>query len=104
MKVGGDGLHDGIDGDWPVDDGNDVLEGFLREWKRHFLVREGGRREDAHQGALQLPNVAANIGGDILQDLLGDVNLVQLGLLLQNGHLCLVVGPADIRNEAPLEP
>ena len=56
------------------------------------------------QRALEHPDVGLDLLGQVLEHVAGDVDLLGLGLLLQNGHAGLDVRAAQVGQDAHLQP
>ena len=98
-----DRLLNGLDGDLAALLVDDVLEHLLggRQVDRGAGERPVG--DQADERAFQLAHVAANVAGDELGDIVGQGDMLALGLLLQNGDLGFKIGRLDVGNQAPLE-
>ena len=103
-NVAGRGLQDDLGGDLagPLV-GQDVGEDHLGQLDGERLVVEAGEGRDPDEGAFELADVVLDVGGDELEHLVGDVGLLALGLLAQDGQAGLELGGLDVGDEAPLE-
>ena len=55
-------------------------------------------------GAFQLAGVGVDDAGDEADDVLGQLEVAQAGLLADDGHAGLVARPVDLGDQAPVEP
>ena len=65
--------------------GDDVLEDHLRQGPVDGLLVERGEGADADEGALEFADVGGHPGGDVLQDVHGQVQAVGAGLAGKTG-------------------
>src|SRR6476661_191336 len=83
-----------------------VAQGLAGQLDGHFLVLERGEQQQLDDAPLQLPHVGAHVLGNEPQHVVrdGELEMVLLLLLPENGDAVLEVGLADVGHHAPLEP
>src|SRR5690606_5934293 len=82
---------------------DDVAQHALGELAAHLRAVEARERRDADQGALELADVRRDHRGDVLDDVLGDVDALARRLLAEDRDARLEVGRLHVGDETPLE-
>ena len=103
VKACGDGFLNVVHRDDLLLITDQIPQHVLRHLHGQGLSRERRISADSHQGAFQLPNVAFQVLGQKLDDLLGEWDVLILRLLAQDGDSGLDVGQLEVRDEAPPE-
>ncbi len=98
-----DGALDGLDGDLADLGVDELLEALLGDGERAFDAMMGAPGDDADEGAFELADVGADVGGDEERDVGGDDGVLGFSLALQDGDLGFEIGWLDVGDEAPLE-
>src|SRR5581483_2208903 len=83
---------------------DEVAKDPLGQAARQRLAREAGVRRHPNEGALELPDVVGDVGGDVVEHLVGHLGALTFGLLAKDGEAGLELGRLDIGDQAPLEP
>ena len=101
--IGGHGFLDQLGADGAGVPLEQLLEGFLGQLHVHGAAGEAGVGCQTGQAAFQLAYVGVDALGDQLQHIIGDDQVLKLGLLAQNGQTGLEVGALDVSVQAALE-
>src|SRR6056297_525294 len=80
-----------------------VAQHLLRKLEIEFTLVQRGVGEEANESAFELPDVAFDVVGDELDDLLVELNAIVFGLALQDGDARLESGRLHVGREAPLK-
>jgi hypothetical protein len=83
---------------------DEVSEHLLREVAGEGFTREAGVRGDADESALELADVVGDVGGDVVEGLVGNLGALPFRLLAENGKTGLELGRLHVGDQAPLEP
>ena len=98
--AGGRGVENHLRRDATRLSGQDqVREDLFGLGQRDGLVVELGEGTDAGEGALELPDVVLHVGGDELQDVVGDLLVFAERLGAQDGQTGLEIGRVDLGDE-----
>ena len=99
----GDGALNGLDGDLAHLHVDELLEALLRGGQRDLHAVQLAPGDEPHQRAFKLAHVGAHVRGDEERDIGGQVHLLALRLLLQDGDLGFEIGRLNVGDQAPLE-
>ena len=103
VVVLGDGVDDLLDGDAPLFGGAGLAQRGLGEIEVDPALLEHGHALDLGDRAFQLAGVVLDLGGDVADDVFGQCQAAQRGLLLQDRDAGLVARLFDPRDQAPVE-
>ena len=81
----------------------DIPEYLLCELQIDFHVVQLAEGDNLCQRSFELSDIAAHIRGNVLDDVVVDVDVVQFLALSQNRHARLIVRRLDVHGQAPLE-
>ena len=81
----------------------DILHGLAGHFHRDVLIVEGSLGDDAGQRAFQLADIAVDAVRDEIEDVVGDVEILLHGFLLENRHARLEIRRLDVGGHAPFE-
>src|ERR1700739_532644 len=97
VEVFADALLNEIDGDALFLGGDDVPENLLRGSQGDGRAGERGIGHQAGQSAFELAHVGFNRAGNVLSDLIREMEAVILRFFLENGDFGFEIGGLDIR-------
>src|SRR5262249_1546020 len=97
-------VHDHFRGDLTGAVGvEDVRENLLGHFAGGGYPVEAGEGRHPDEGAFELPDVVPNVGGDELEDLPGNGDVLSLGLFAEDGQAGFELGGLDVGRQTPLE-
>ena len=102
-KVLGYGALDGLDGDLADLGVDELLETLLGHDERTLDTVMGAPGDDADEGALELADVGADVGGDEESHVGGYGGVLGLRFTLEDCDFSLEIGWLDVGDEAPFE-
>ncbi len=102
-EVLGHGALDGLDGDLADLCVDELLEALLRDGERDLDAVHRAPGDEPHQCAFELADVGAYVRRDEERYVGGELRVLALRLLLQDGDLGLEIGWLNVGDESPLE-
>ena len=79
------------------------FEGIFGKFDCYGLASGRCEGVNGRQGAFELANVGMGLSGNVVSDLLGNLDAAKMGLFLNNSDFCIVAGLVNPGDKAPGE-
>jgi hypothetical protein len=97
------GFLDHFDGDHAFIGTENIAQRFLGDRKRDLQPFKRAVGDQPDQGAFKFPDVGFDLARDVERDIVGNLDVLLVRLLLDNGNFRFEIGGLNIGNQAPFK-